>query len=208
MIPYRREFVPQYHSFMQDPLLLKLTGSEPMTLEEELNAQKDWIESDSKLTWLIVDPSQKILIGDLNFFFSLQQNYAETDSVSDSFIQAEINIMICNSQFRRKGIARQALFAGIQYCLEYVVPFFSMNPPSWISCKNEYSNSTQTTSDISIPKLVFAAHIDLDNTPSISLFKSISFSFEKTVKVFHESIFRLEDKDFTCIFESLPLKAL
>ena len=32
---------------MQDPVLLKLTASEPLTIEEEYKAQRSWLEDDS-----------------------------------------------------------------------------------------------------------------------------------------------------------------
>jgi hypothetical protein len=37
--PYLKEYIPKYNSWMCDKELLELTGSEPLTLEEELANQ-------------------------------------------------------------------------------------------------------------------------------------------------------------------------
>lgn len=35
LMPYLKEFIPVYHTWMQDPEILELTASEPLTLAEE-----------------------------------------------------------------------------------------------------------------------------------------------------------------------------
>lgn len=35
LMPYKKEFIPVYHTWMQDPEILELTASEPLTLAEE-----------------------------------------------------------------------------------------------------------------------------------------------------------------------------
>ena len=37
----------RYHQWMQDPVLLKLTASEPLSIEDEYKAQRSWLEDDS-----------------------------------------------------------------------------------------------------------------------------------------------------------------
>ena len=53
LVPYRPEHVPQYHAWMQDPALLELTCSEPLSLEEERANQISWCEDELKLTFIV-----------------------------------------------------------------------------------------------------------------------------------------------------------
>uniref|UniRef100_A0A803LRF1 N-acetyltransferase domain-containing protein n=1 Tax=Chenopodium quinoa TaxID=63459 RepID=A0A803LRF1_CHEQI len=42
LVPYMKEHVPNYHQWMQDPYLLFVTGSEPLTLDQEYEMQLSW----------------------------------------------------------------------------------------------------------------------------------------------------------------------
>lgn len=39
---------------MQDPFLLEMTGSEPLTMEEEIQMQKEWRDDENKCTFIIL----------------------------------------------------------------------------------------------------------------------------------------------------------
>jgi RimJ/RimL family protein N-acetyltransferase len=55
LVPYRPEHVPTYHRWMRDdPLLLRMTGSEPLSLGEELEMQRSWRDDDAKCTFIIL----------------------------------------------------------------------------------------------------------------------------------------------------------
>ena len=42
--------VPSYHNWMQDPEILELTASEPLSLEEEYEMQKSWQDSEDRIS--------------------------------------------------------------------------------------------------------------------------------------------------------------
>lgn len=44
LVPYMKEHVPKYHQWMQDPILLQATGSEPLTFDQEYQMQLSWNE--------------------------------------------------------------------------------------------------------------------------------------------------------------------
>ena len=58
LVPYRPEHVKIYHDWMLDPFLLEMTGSEPLTYEEEVEMQKSWRDDDKKVTFIVLDRSK------------------------------------------------------------------------------------------------------------------------------------------------------
>lgn len=55
LVPYRPEHLPTYHGWMTDPHLLEMTGSEQLTMEEEIVMQKEWRDDDMKCTFIVLD---------------------------------------------------------------------------------------------------------------------------------------------------------
>lgn len=53
LMPYLPEFVPKYHNWMQDEVLLELTGSEMLSLAEEQENQRDWFVDIHKTTFIV-----------------------------------------------------------------------------------------------------------------------------------------------------------
>lgn len=77
----------------QDPWLQEMTASEPLSMEEEYEMQKSWLEDQKKLTFIVCDASVKgardgspeSMVGDVNLFFNVhdEPNTAEVRSPSD-----------------------------------------------------------------------------------------------------------------------------
>lgn len=98
LVPYLNEHVPLYHSWLSDPEMQKLTCTEPTTLQEEYEYQKDWDSSSEKIIRLIeVDG---VLIGDINLFKNGQL---------DNDCMWEVNVMIVKEEHRRHGYTTEAL---------------------------------------------------------------------------------------------------
>ena len=55
LVPYRPEHVETYHAWMLDPETLAATASEPLTMEEEIEAQRSWANDETKLTYIVLD---------------------------------------------------------------------------------------------------------------------------------------------------------
>lgn len=55
LVPYRHEHVSTYHSWMSNTDLLEMTGSEPLTLEEEYSMQLRWMTDEDKCTFIVLD---------------------------------------------------------------------------------------------------------------------------------------------------------
>ena len=104
MVPYCEKHVGEYHEWMKSPELQRLTGSEPLTYEEELQMQKSWRDSEDKCTFIILhketfDEDQdeiRAMIGDTNIFLNEKVGEAE--------------IMIAKSKFRGQKLGEKKLY--------------------------------------------------------------------------------------------------
>merc|ERR1711860_278165 len=104
LVPYCEKHVGEYHEWMKSPELQRLTGSEPLTYEEELQMQKSWRDSEDKCTFIILhketfDEDQdeiRAMIGDTNIFLNEKVGEAE--------------IMIAKSKFRGQKLGEKKLY--------------------------------------------------------------------------------------------------
>ncbi|XP_075558183.1 microtubule-associated Nat9 isoform X1 [Dermacentor variabilis] len=116
LVPYREYHVAKYHEWMKDPYLQAMTASEPLSLEQEYEMQKSWLEDEDKCTYIILDRETyesskdevEAMIGDVNLFFNDQ----------DCPRDAEIEVMIAESSQRRKGRGKEAIHLMMRYGVE------------------------------------------------------------------------------------------
>lgn len=96
---------------MQDPYILEMTASEPLSFEEEIEMQESWANDSKKATFIVVRPSKSDgadeMIGDVNLFFN---DYDDPKS-------AEINIMIARADVRGLGLGKEAVLLMLHYAL-------------------------------------------------------------------------------------------
>ncbi|KAI0364896.1 acyl-CoA N-acyltransferase [Pilatotrama ljubarskyi] len=151
--------------------LRELTASEPLTLEEEYEMQRKWQTDEDKLTFILlsgelfdakgdarVTPESLTslpMIGDVNLFLK--------GCPEDEDFEVEVEIMIAEPAFRRRGIAYTALQLMLSYATDPSSP-----PP------------------LPVPKDRLVARIGDKNEPSIRLFEKLGFSVTKRVAVFEE----------------------
>ncbi|KAJ1311585.1 hypothetical protein OPQ81_010066 [Rhizoctonia solani] len=171
LVPYRSEHVKQYHEWMQDPELLELTASERLSFEEEMEMQRKWRDDADKLTFIILartDPEPVMtdpdsirrlpMIGDVNLFLK----HLETDDGDRK--EAEVEIMIAERGYRRKGLAFEALQMFLSYTTRR-----NLDPPG-----------------LELDPYQLVVRIGGSNAPSQELFKRLGFVVSKEVVVFDE----------------------
>ncbi|KAL4173837.1 hypothetical protein KRP22_005784 [Phytophthora ramorum] len=120
LVPYETQHVAKYHNWMKDPWLQEMTASEPLSIEEELEMQKSWREDAEKCTFIVLEKSEgdgkpgasyvdesavDRMAGDVNLFFN---DYDDPKA-------CEMEIMIAEEKYRRKGFAEEAVKLMMAY---------------------------------------------------------------------------------------------
>lgn len=120
LVPYMREHVPKYHEWMQDPLLLQATGSEPLTLEQEYEMQLSWTQDPLKQTFIVLDrelivenfihgePHVEAMVGDVNIYMN------DLDDPQ----MAEVEIMIAELKSRGKGLGKESVLMMMTFAFD------------------------------------------------------------------------------------------
>jgi RimJ/RimL family protein N-acetyltransferase len=170
--PYRKEMVPIYHSWMQDPWLRASTKSEILTLSEEYAVQAAVLDDDDRLTFIFHGDAASLsgayaasssALGEASLFM-LDAHRARDDywnGVGNGNV-AEIMVMVGERSARRKGFAKETLIALLRYS----------------ALRRDVRG--------------FVAKISNDNYASQALFKSIGFHIARVM---------VEKKEIHMIFE-------
>ena len=174
LVPYLRSHIARYHAWMQDEELLRLTCSEPLSLEEETANQRSWRDDASKVTFIVCaldvhgdieDDLTAGMCGDVNAFLSPaeeDEDGAAKITADEESLFAELEVMIAEPNRRRGGLARQALLLFMRWLLRHV------------------------------PRIsTLVVKITDDNLPSRALFASLGFTVHKHMAVFEQTELRL-----------------
>ena len=129
----------RYHEWMKDPRLLEATGSEPLSIEEEIAMQQSWRDDKDKCTFIVlskeacdmnddqaedsefVKRNLNAMVGDVNLFLSEEDDSHEGTDPSKStdneekFMQAELDIMIADEEYQKNGMGTEASCLMILY---------------------------------------------------------------------------------------------
>ncbi|EPB69121.1 acetyltransferase, GNAT family [Ancylostoma ceylanicum] len=128
LVPYEKDHVPKYHSWMEDEELRRLTGSERLSLDDEYKMQQSWRTDEDKLTFIILSramvdsgSAEQIMflsswkqpihfqvdsmIGDVNLFLQSEDN------------AGELEVMVAEKPARGSGVGTEAVSLMISYAM-------------------------------------------------------------------------------------------
>mmetsp|Transcript_10757 Transcript_10757/g.20126 ORF Transcript_10757/g.20126 Transcript_10757/m.20126 type:complete len:244 (-) Transcript_10757:1161-1892(-) len=88
LVPYRPEHVEKYHQWMKCPFLLEMTGSEPLSYEEEVQMQKTWRDNENICTFILL--SKELC----STFLTAEDTSDSNPSMGARFIPKSLNAMI------------------------------------------------------------------------------------------------------------------
>ncbi|PHT50087.1 N-acetyltransferase 9 [Capsicum baccatum] len=120
LVPYMKEHVPKYHEWMQDPLLLQATASEPLTLQQEYDMQLSWTQDPLKQTFIVLD--RELIVG--NFIHGETHVEAMVGDVNiymndlDDPQMAEVEIMIAEPKSRGKGLGKESVLMMMTFAVD------------------------------------------------------------------------------------------
>ncbi|CAH8823971.1 unnamed protein product [Trichobilharzia szidati] len=141
LVPYLATHVTKYHRWMQNSWLRESTSSELLSLDEEFEAQKQWCNSDDRLTFILLSKqlleefwlsrSSKIGESEKSHQLSLYEfvddenpevyamigdvNLFLTPGTGDDDFEGELSVMIAEPKFRGQGLAAEALAGILEY---------------------------------------------------------------------------------------------
>nr|XP_054925699.1 N-acetyltransferase 9-like protein isoform X2 [Dermacentor andersoni] len=125
LVPYREYHVAKYHEWMKDPYLQAMTASEPLSLEQEYEMQKSWLEDEDKCTFIILDRETyesskdevEAMIGDVNLFFNDQDRPRDAEIEVMIAGVEELHVMAFSAKIKLNNDVSRRLFESIGFTL-------------------------------------------------------------------------------------------
>ena len=66
LVPYTVDHVKTYNKWLNDPYIQNMTSTEPYSLEQEYEYQKEWIDDETKYIFIILDKTRdNAMAGDI-----------------------------------------------------------------------------------------------------------------------------------------------
>uniref|UniRef100_A0A1B6CJ34 N-acetyltransferase domain-containing protein n=1 Tax=Clastoptera arizonana TaxID=38151 RepID=A0A1B6CJ34_9HEMI len=151
LVPYRKKHVKKYHFWMQSTELQNLTGSDPLSEEQEYEMQQTWRDDEDKCTFIILDKqimtenNDEIdaMIGDTNLYLKYE----------DGFLNAETGIMVAEPKARRCGMGQEAMLLMFHYGVEELnvvkyIAKISMSNVQSLQMFKKFGFETESKSDV------------------------------------------------------------
>lgn len=113
LVPYREAHVDKYHMWMKSEELQELTGSEPLTLEQEREMQMTWREDKDKCTFIVLNKESLHNTGD-----EVLSMVGDTNLFLKEDGSAEAEIMIAEVEARGKKFGWEAMLLMLRYGVE------------------------------------------------------------------------------------------
>ncbi|RDI87079.1 hypothetical protein Vi05172_g2759 [Venturia inaequalis] len=218
LVPYSPHHVPQYHTWMQNPTLQKLTASEPLSLEEEYAMQESWREDGDKLTFIACLPVKKEgeeegnggkgegekkvvqgglddeddgMIGDVNLFLSEDDEEEENGPQNQ---RQQTKSVIGEIEIMVATSSARGKGHGKAILITFL----------WYIIQNTSAILLEYTKTADATLRYLRVRIDAENQTSISLFQKVGFTKRSpTPNYFNEIELRLSPSDATLLFKEM-----
>lgn len=137
LVPYTRSHVPTYHAWMEDEDNRATTGSERLSMSEELAMQAAWAADEDKLTFIILDGGAfatatasgmprrqaelKAMVGDVNLYLIPGEEEGSEEGEGDGTtrrppsVTGEVGVMVASPAARGKGFGSAAVRLMLTY---------------------------------------------------------------------------------------------
>lgn len=130
-MPYRAAHVSTYHAWMAGEELQRLTGSLPLSMEEERAMQEEWREDPAKCTFIVLSRERlgaggaevEAMVGDTNLFLG----EVEEGEGGEGRV-AEAEIMIAEEAARGKGLGWEAMLLMLRSSIPTILSTSTFPP--------------------------------------------------------------------------------